>query len=133
MKHWALILAATLLLGGCNFAGNSGEPAPVGDRAALERLADAYREVSKQTDQNIGQLSPGERKHFVELVFNEAGYSYPATLEAVARSKVNGQYRQDLIKLLLLPHNGGRQMIDPRTVYSDGELEHVLAIERALD
>lgn len=125
-----------LLLGMVVACGASGAtaPAPLGDKSALEKLAKAYRtiEEKQQLDGSPLSLPPDKRKKFLEMVFAEGGYSYPATLHSLAENKLNviDQNIKDLAELLLIPHRA--TPIAMEDIYSAQELEDVRAIERKL-
>lgn len=126
------VLLAALALAGCS----DGEPtaAPRGDSATLGKLAASYERVSSQFDSNPHQLPLKERKRFVEFVFRDAGYSYAATLKALARdasdSKPFDQQRRDLAELLILPHQG--QSPGDAGIYSQEQLRDIEAIQGRL-
>ncbi len=106
-------------------------PAPIGERAALEALAEAYEAISQQVDSNPRTLPPRERLRFVRFVFEKAGYDYEATLEALAQVRQPDPmnvYPRDLAELLLMPHRAGGG-IDPAELYDEPELGWVLQIE----
>jgi len=126
-----LLLANSALIG-CQ-QKPVAEPAPLGDYAVLEQLAEAYREVAEQYPLQPRQMTPALRRQFVEQVFQRAGYDYTATLGAMARQGVDvtNQDHRDLAQLVLLPHQG----LDHEArveLYSSGELASVEAIEAAL-
>lgn len=112
--------------------------APLGDKAVLEKLADAYRTVeeSQQLDGSPLSLPPDKRKKFIELVFAEGGYSYSATLHSLGQSVAQGklavidQNIKDLAELLLIPHRA--VATDLEDIYSAQELQDIRTIESKL-
>ncbi len=112
--------------------------APLGDKAALEKLADAYRAVeeSQQLGGSPLSLPPEKRKKFIELVFAEGGYSYSATLHSLGQSVTQGKLNvidqniKDLAELLLVPHRA--VATDLESIYSAQELQDIRAIESKL-
>lgn len=108
--------------------------APLGDKAALEKLAKAYLHVEEEQQLNSSPLSlaPEMRRKFVDRVFAESGYSYSATLHSLAESKLNvvDQNIKDLAELLLMPHRAS--VVAMEDIYSAEELKDVRAIESKL-
>jgi hypothetical protein len=104
------------------------KPAPLGEYAVLEQLATAYRTTSEQFSVQPQAMRPESRKEFVNRVFVQAGYSYSATLLAVANAEVSAtnQDHHDLVDLLLLPAKGLADA-DLASVYSAEEL---VAVQR---
>lgn len=85
----------------------AGQPAPVGDHAVLEQLAEAYRATAQQFPVAVHGMQPEAKRQFVEQVFSQAGYDYPATLLALAgRIDATNPDHRDLAELLLLPRAG---------------------------
>lgn len=127
------VLAGLLLLGGCNQGTQT--PAPIGDLATLERLADSYQTISAQFDSSPSQLSPEDRKRFVEFVFKDAGYDYGATLDAMAHAQLDpaNQNQRDLAELLFFPHAAGSRQVAPEDLYSAEELEDIRHIQTAIN
>ena len=111
-----------------------GKPVPIGDKAALQHLADEYTKLSQDVPLSPMRLPPGKRKDFVVKVFAASGYSYKSTLDAVAAGgwDVNDQNARDLVELLFMPH----AEIDPSQglegVYSDQEMADVRKIQKML-
>ena len=105
--------------------------APLGDKATLEKLAKAYRtiEESQKLDGSPLSLAPEKRKKFIEMVFAEGGYSYPATLHSLAENKLNviDQNVKDMAELLLLPHHATATAMED--IYSAQELKDIRVIE----
>lgn len=131
----ALMMSVVLLLlfaVACTDKQHAGA-APPGDKAALEKLADAYRNVAEGLPQNPTGLRPSARRKFLEQVFQQAGYDYSASLIALAGvdgSQIN-QYHHDLKQLLYLPHYDKRiaQLSD---VYSEEEIRAITAIDKII-
>lgn len=118
-----------LLLASCQPAPPSTS-APLGDYAALENLAEAFRQVSLEYPVQPVSMSPEGRKKFVQRVFSAAGYDYSATLSSVAHQgqDVTNQDHRDLVELLLLPHKGLDEIAWDE-LYSKTELAAVHAIK----
>jgi len=96
-----------LSLAACSSGKSEVEGAvPLGDRAALEKLAASYEKVSRQLMSSPATLAPQERKAFVKQVFADAGYDYGITLQTLAKGGLNKQiqFHHDLVELLFLPH-----------------------------
>ncbi len=108
--------------------------APLGDKAALEKLANTYRtiEENQQLDKSPLSLAPEQRKKFIEMVFSESGYSYSATLHSLAENKLNviDQNIKDMAELLLIPHRDSAAAMED--IYSIQELKDIRAIESKL-
>ncbi len=128
---WCLLLAGLLLLSACEKTSN--DAAPVGDRAALERLADAYRAVSEKFPAQPSALRPEGLKKFVEQVFQKAGYDHGATLRAFAASgaAMTTQDHRDLAELLLMPYRGVAAG-ELEKLASGEELSAVITLQDAL-
>jgi hypothetical protein len=104
-----LILGLALLgflLAGCQ--NESLPPAPLGERAALEQLADAYESLSEQLPVSPSGLTPSGKLKFVEAVFKQAGYDFTATVQALAQvpPETLNTYHKDMMELVLLPNQG---------------------------
>ena len=107
-KHsWICTLPVLLVLvSGCGRGDIDNKPAPVGDQAVLQELAEAYEELAAQMPMNPQMLAPGEKKKFVRDLFAQAGYGYEASLCQMANSQWDAADRnvRDLIELLTMPH-----------------------------
>ncbi len=130
-----LVLA---LLGACSSeAPEKLVPAPLGERSALERLAEAYTAVSdEKLTVSPMALAGDERHRFVTEVFARAGYDYAATLKQVAGAELDraNQLQMDLIDLLLLPHRNQKMVqMAPADIYPPQELMDIATIERKLN
>jgi len=138
MKPISVVLAVlmVMLLGAC-----SNEPAdltavPLGDRSALESLADSYRAVSEKTLSVSPKSLPGdERRHFLGLVFKRSGYSYSKTLHEMAEKGIDkkDQLQVDLAELVLMPHRNLSIPTELTDIYSGQELQDVAVVERQLN
>jgi len=108
--------------------------APLGDKAALEKLAKAYRtiEENQRLEGSLLSLAPDKRKKFIEMVFAEGGYSYSATLHSLAENKLNviDQNIKDMAELLLIPHRASATAMED--IYSAQELKDIRIIESKL-
>ncbi len=124
-----LILMITPFLFSCS-QEETLAPAPVGQRAVLEELAEAYEKIARQVEGNPRQLPPEERLRFVRFVFKEAGYDYQATLQAMAASPLDPMdtLQRDLAELLLLPHRAGG-WVKPESVYPESDLAAIDRLE----
>lgn len=118
---WIPLFATALLLLACS--DNTQKPAPLGEYAVLEQLAAAYRTTGEQYPMQPQAMPPEGRKEFLTKVFMQAGYSYSATLLALADADVlmTNQDHRDLVDLLLLPGKGISDA-DLATIYSADEL-----------
>lgn len=122
-------MLAIAMLGACTQGNNYG-PAPLGEKAALEKLANAYRKESAKLTVSPTGMTPAARRKFLEQTFHAAGYDYSATLIAlstVASPTVN-QYHKDLKQLLYLPHFDHRLM-QLSDIYSKKEIAAIHAID----
>jgi len=132
-KLWMLLMVLAMSgLFGCN---NSGPrtPAPIGDHAALEQLATAYRSVADGYPVQPTSMRPKVKKDFVQRVFTTAGYHYGATLSAFANQGVDitNQDQRDLAELLLLPLRGlGEE--DMKKLFSAEELQAIRILQADL-
>jgi hypothetical protein len=126
-----LLLFFILLVSGCE--NGSPKPAPIGDHAVLEQLAESYRSVAQQYPVQPASMRPAGKKKFVEEVFKKAGYSFSATLKVFAKQGVDvtSQDHRDLAELLMLAHKGLADT-DMATLYSPEELDAIKAIQASL-
>lgn len=126
------VLLFTLALASCSADPELG-PAPAGDRAALERLADAWKKVSDSAayGTNPRNMAPEDRKSFVVTIFRQAGFDYTATLHQLATAKINAQDTliKDLAQLIMLPHANSEQPVRLEDIYSTAELTDIRALE----
>jgi hypothetical protein len=111
------------------------DPAPIDDKAALQKLADAYNKLADKFPRSPSELPPDERKAFVEQVFMNAGYSYAATLHEMATAKIDfsKQNVTDLADLLTMPQRNVSSADDIRSIYSPTELKEMQALEQRLN
>jgi hypothetical protein len=134
LRRISLLLLLGPLVAACSPADEPGKPVPIGDKAALQRLADEYTKLSRDMPLSPMRLRPEKRKDFVVKVFSASGYSYKSTLDEMAAGgwDVTDQNARDLVGLLFMPHAN----IDPSQglegVYSDQELADVRKIEKML-
>jgi hypothetical protein len=121
----ALLLIATLTA-----CGEQKLQIAAGNHAVLEQLAEAYRKVGEQYPVQPQAMPPEGRKKFVNQVFAQAGYSYSASLIALANVGADGAKpdRRDLAELLLLPTKGLSDKALTK-VYSEDELAAVKRLQ----
>lgn len=123
-----LLLCVITAIAGCD-TGASDKAVPLGDRAALERLADAYRTIAEGLPSNPLNQLPEDRRRFVEAVFREAGFGYAVTLKQIGQRHgldPAQTLHRDLAQLVLLPASGLVRE-DIEKIYS---AEEVVAVER---
>lgn len=126
-------LLAALLLSGCSGKPDAAVAVPLGDHAALEKLAKSWEKVAQQRVGVSPASLPGdERKKFLVMVFEDAGYDYGATLKQMAAKGFDksDKNQNDLAELVTLPHRDQRVLMDPAQIYSGEELQAIAAIER---
>lgn len=115
-----LLVVILLMLVACS--DDIQKPAPAGDHAVLEQLAQAYRTVGERYPMQPQAMPPSGRKDFLSKVFNQAGFSYSVTLLALGQpdASIANQDHRDLVELLLLP-NKGLSDEDLSSIYSVDE------------
>jgi len=130
---WIIAVALVLSLTACEKDGPA-TPAPIGDHAALEKLAKNYEAISEQLPVSPPNLQAKGRKEFVERVFAASGYQYAATLHRMAQGgwDVNDQNAKDLAQLLMLPHHGIRAEEGVEDIYTPQELESIRKLQAML-
>ncbi len=130
-------LLLILVLQACSDEPRELVAVPLGDRAALQTLADAYTSLSDLKLTASPSIMPADkRKQFLIEVFTKAGYSYGLTLRQMAGAEFdkNRKLHRDLADLVLMPHRnqrGTRVAMD--RIYSGEELQDVAVIERAFN
>lgn len=134
MLRMGLILLGLTMLTACSTADQPGKPAPIGDKAALQRLADEYTKLAQNVPVSPMRLSPDKRKDFLVKVFAASGYSYSSTLHRMAAGgwDVNDQNAKDLVDLLFMPHTNISPSQGLEGVYSQQEMADVRKIQRML-
>ena len=126
----SILLAFTALISGCSEQhdkqSNERHAAPLGNKEVLEKLADAYRNVSARLPTSPGGLTQKGKRAFIESVFKNAGYDYQATLLHIASKDFNPkiQYHKDLAELVLFPQTGLSEN-DLNSIYSEAEIKAV--------
>jgi hypothetical protein len=134
MLRIGLLFLGLLSLAACSTADEPGVPAPIGDHAALQRLAEEYTKLAQDMPVSPTRMSPDKRKDFVVRLFAASGYSYSSTLHQMAGGgwDVNDQDAKDLVDLLFMPHTH----IDPTQglegVYTEQELADVRRVQKML-
>lgn len=126
-----VLLVATHLITACGMGAKTDLPAPHGDLATLEKLADAYRDMANTLTQSPVQQIPSDKRAFVEKVFSKAGYSYNATLLALAADELDpaDPRQRDMAELLLFPTIGVNE-IDLAKLYPGPELAAVEKLKK---
>ena len=131
LKPWYFVVAMSVALYACQ--ASTQPPAPLGERAALEKLANTYESLSQQLPASPAGLTPQGKLKFVQDVFKKAGYSYTGTLRALALTapeNLNANHK-DMMELLFMPHHGlSRQ--DWKTLYSNEEIASIEKIDALL-
>ncbi|HEY5602737.1 MAG TPA: hypothetical protein VIM41_06480 [Gammaproteobacteria bacterium] len=126
-----LFIAGIFNLAACESSKQSQRAAaPLGDKAALEKLAAAYETAAKPIPTSPMQLRPEARKRFVEQVFRDAGYDYFATLQALSKVAPESvtQYHKDIKQLLFLPHYG-TVFEETKSIYNEQETQALQTID----
>lgn len=129
--YWLCAIFCFGLIISCSNADDEYPAATPGDLKTLERLADAYRQLSNQLEAPPLQLRPQVRKKFLVRVFNKVGYSYHKTLIELGNSDVSiiSKNHRDLAQLLRLPHYGQADSVKSE-LYSDAELAAINKMEK---
>lgn len=128
------IVLATALIQACGNESAGLIAAPIGDKQALEKLAASYTKLADEMPTGPKNLIPEGRKIFLEKIFADSGYSYAATLHAMAEKGQDKSNKnvQDLTELLLMPHSGVAMPENLADLYSEQELKDIRKIEQAL-
>jgi len=123
-----------MMLAACSRGSLPTQPAPVGNRAALEQLAAQYNRLAENIPVSPHRLPPAQRKDFIADVFAAAGYSYAATLHRLAQGgwDINDQNAKDLVQLMFMPHTDLRPDDSLTGVYSPQELADVRKVQQML-
>ncbi len=126
------LTALFVLVTACN-QQNPIEAAPLGEKYALENLAESYRKLSDRYPVAPMSLPPKAKYDFVEQVFANAGYNYSNTLLELSRINPQEvtQWHKDIKQLLLLP-KAGLSDEDSKTMYSESERRAIKAIENKI-
>jgi len=106
LNRWFVII---ILFAGLIACESDHRPsAPLGERAALENLANAYETVSEQLPVSPSGLTPQGKLKFVQAVFEQAGYDFTATAQSLAQTSPENvsRYHLDMMELVLLPNQG---------------------------
>jgi len=129
-----LMTAAALTACGYNKSGPT-DPAPLDDKATLQKLSDNYNKLSDKFPRSPMQLPPDERKAFVEQVFINSGYSYKATLHEMATANIDFSKKNiiDMAELLTMPQRNTGSLSDVKSIYSATELKEMAALEKRLN
>jgi len=130
-KLMPLIFTVILIIAACGSPQQIHEAAPLNDKIALEKLASAYEAAAETIPVSPTMLNPEARKRFVEKTFNDAGYSYSATLLALSKVKPDTitQYHRDMKQLLLLPHYG-IPFEETKHIYTAQEIQAIQTINQ---
>lgn len=130
------ILLTIFLVAGCGIDDSNTSsklPVPIGDKAALEKLAQSYNKTAEQLQSSPAILPPKSKRKFVEQVFREAGYDYQLTLLNLSGNEMDAsiQYHRDLAELVLFPQSG-LSYDDYATVFSENETTAVKKLQLKL-
>ena len=122
------------MLTACSTADEPGQPVPIGDKAALQHLADEYTKLAQDVPVSPMRLPPDKRKDFVVKVFAASGYSYSSTLHRMAAGgwDAHDQNAKDLVELLFMPHTNISPSQGLEGVYSAQEMADVRKVQRML-
>ena len=129
MKIRYFILLLFIILSACQ--SDTRPPAPLGEHAALEKLATAYDSLRDQIPVSPSGLTPEGKLRFVEQVFQQAGFDYGKTLQDA--SQVSPQnitdHHRDMMQLLLLP-NQGLSEENSKTLYNESQYANIEKVNR---
>ncbi len=129
-------IAAAAMLAACGYnKSDPTDPAPIGDKATLQKLADSYNKLADKFPRSPMELPPDERKAFVEQVFINAGYSYDATLHELATANIDFSKKDvtDLVQLLTMPQRNTDSSNDVKSIYSPAELKDMIALQNRMN
>ena len=110
---------------------NNQPPAPLGEKAVLEKLADAFKHEANRIAWSPQHQTPSAKRDFVENVFATAEYSYDATLAYLAANKLDpgNQLHRDLVELVLFP-TVGISLEDIAKIYDHDEFKVIQKIRK---
>ncbi len=132
----SVMVLSALLLSACSSDNKELTAAPLGDKAILQKLADAWDDVSEEkVSISPTGLPADKRRKFLGEVFTAAGYDYTKTLHAMATKGIDktNTLHKDMAELILMPHRNQRGgSMDPADIYSMDELKDIAALERML-
>jgi hypothetical protein len=116
-------------MGGSGCHTDQSPPAPLGDRATLDKLASAYETLSGQLPVSPSGLTPQGKLKFVQKVFKLAGYDFNTTLQALAQTSPENlsPYHKDMMDLVLLPNQGLSEQAT-QDLYSASQLTSIKII-----
>lgn len=129
------LLILTLAIGVAQACGNTDLiAAPIGDKKALEKLSASYTKLTEEMLTGPKNLNPQGQKLFLEKIFTDSGYSYSATLHALAEKgqDKSNQHVKDLAELMLMPHSGTAAPEKLSDLYNEQELMDIRKIEQQL-
>jgi hypothetical protein len=134
MVRIGVALVGLVMLAACSTADEPGKPVPIGDKAALQHLANEFTKLAQNVPVSPMRLPPAKRKDFVVKVFAESGYSYSSTLHELAAGgwDVNDQNAKDLVDLIFMPHTNISPSQGLEGVYTDQELADVRKVQRMM-
>lgn len=129
---WYFVIALSAALLACQPAPTQ-PPAPLGERQALEKLADIYNELSQHLPVSPSGLTPKGKLKFVRDVFKKAGYDYDGTLQTLAQTAPQAvtAHHRDMMELLFMPHQGMEKK-DLETLYNNEEIANIEKIAALL-
>mgnify|MGYP001544714262 CR=1 FL=1 len=133
LKTLALSVALAALAA-CGSHGNGGA-APIDDNDTLQQLSKAYTALAAEFSRPPQDMTPGERKAFVEQVFKNAGYSYNATLHEIATRRLDFTKQSviDMAQLLTFPQRGERSLQDAKQIYTPAQYRDMEILEKRLN
>lgn len=134
VMNWMRVAALAVLVTACGGNEAPSAPAPIGDKAALEKLASSYEAIMERLPGSPWMLTPEDRKRFVEQVFADSGYHYRATLLRMAEGDWDPEDKnaRDLTELLFMPHTNLSPGQPFDGVYSEEEWAAVRKVQAML-